>query len=609
MNKKVILVHGSFSPAMIAGRFPGTPWIFFDHGYLNRMKWERVLGADLKIDYKEDLSDISRTLRDKFVEWSSSLGRPHWGKWYWWITRLAGRNNIISRLYLYICYIEVLKRRLPVIDRSLIIISNSWNLLDAIEGYLRPRTMIIKPHVLDIMVRRSLYYFKEKLFFIAAWTIFFFRSAHELIAARLTRLGSSAKDIVYDKDHIVIHTCVDDGCMEDDKKFNDRYFTGLADYLREKGAKVSTLVWLYSIRNKDLFSVFRWFRENEESFLIPQDYYNLFDCIYSFYIIVISSMFRFTSEASRFRGTDISRLIRAEQVLQARDTGTAAFISRIKMFRKLKRMGYGLKIYADMWELKNCEVEAIIGIRSYFPECKIVGYQHVALVSKLLFSNYKTTVEEFNASPHADTAFTGSRRNRDFMINEGFPKEFIRMGPALRHQWLKKYIARENSADEREGLLVCLSLSYDASAEMLEMVHKVFANNTDHKIWIKAHPMMDINRLRRSLSFAWPAHFIVVGGGIETWLNRSNTVITSLSTAMVDSVCLGLNTVVIGRQTDIDIIPLDIVEDGDIWRVVYSHEELASAIDSFSVSKVDRTQGHIGNFFEFDIELLEEIFN
>ena len=99
IGKNVILVHGSFSPDRIAKKFSKTPWLFFDQGYLDRMKWEKALGVDLKFNYKEELKKVSHELRDEFVEWSARLGEPHWNKWYWWVTRLATRNNMTSNFY------------------------------------------------------------------------------------------------------------------------------------------------------------------------------------------------------------------------------------------------------------------------------------------------------------------------------------------------------------------------------------------------------------------------------------------------------------------------------------------------------------------------------
>lgn len=566
------------------------------------------MGAEFKVSYKEELSRVSYWLRNEYVEWSARLGRQHWDKWYWWLTHLAARNNLTSKLYLYLCYMEVLKTILAKGCGTLIIISNSWELLDTIEKRYKEKTDILKPYIPEYVIRRMSSYVKEKIFFIMAWGLFFQKSIYGWAASRITRsTDHPRKDHVYRKDHIVIHTCIDDSCIGDDGRFRDRYYPGLADYIRSKGKKVSTLIWLYNIEDKNLFNVFSWFRHSEESFLIPQDYYNLLDCLYAFFVIVRSSMLNLYGKEAYFKDTDVSSLIRYEQVLQARNTGSAYFINQIKMFAKWKGLGYKLGAYIDTWELKNCEVAAIVGIRRYYPDCKIVAYQHGALMPKMLFSNYKTTPEEFNASPHPDVGIVNCRKNMDFLCMEGFPEFFIKPGPALRYMWHKKYAMPENDVKDREGILVCLSLSYDISSEIMETVYKVFSERPDYKIWVKVHPMMKLGKLKKRLSFSWPSNYIQAEGNIDIWIKRARAVITSQSSSMVDAVYAGVKTIIIGRQTDIDIIPLDILENCKGWEIVHSHKELSKAVHNSRVS--DKTSSDSKNdvFFEFRMELLNEI--
>ena len=607
-NRKIILVHASSSPRKLAKSFPNTRWIFFGQGYLKRLEWIEALGADLKINYKDLLTELSISLKDEFISWSVRLGRPHWDKWYWWISRLANRNNLNSKFYLYVCYIEVLKRILRQDEQPLIIISDNWELMKVIDRYTQRQEVVLRPYAFRSAIGKSYSYCREKIFFVLAWGYFFIKNIYELLACRLSRTKNHPKkDYIYNKAHVVIHTCVDDGCISDDGVFKDRYFPGLADYLTSKGKKVSTLIWLYNVKNKNLFNVFRWFRSNNESFLIPQDYYNILDCLYAFFITVKSAMFKFSKKDAYFKSVDISPLIRLEQALQARDIGAAGFITRIKLFRKWKSLGYSLKTYIDLWELKNCEVEAIIEIRNHYPDSKTIGFQHNALVSGLLFGNYITTPDEFEASPHPDFGVVNSVKVKEFLIDEGFPESFLRLGPALRYSWIKKALVPQGDLVKKESILICLSLSLDISVEIMEMAFRALGNNPDYKIWVKLHPMMPKKKLMQKLSFNWPANFSLAQGTIGTWVKRAKLVITGQSSAMVDAISMGTMTVVIGRETDIDIIPLYMSENTAMWKIAYNPKQLADAVDEFYVLQDKEINSATKDFFEFRMELLNEI--
>ena len=606
VKNDLILLHGSFSHAKTAGAFFGKPWVFFDRDYSDRMRWEKALGSELRVDYKEELTGVSYALRDEFVEWSGRLGRPHWDKWYWWITGLATRNNVTSKLYLYICYIEVLKRIFEKNRAGLVVISNSWELLGVIESGWKDKANIIKPFYFEGLCGRVLYYFKEKARFILSWIGFFRKSIFEWAIARYTRLRCARKpEYVYDKNHVVIHSCVDDECIGDDGEFKNRYFPGLAKYLSGMGMRVSILTWAYNIKKKTYGQALRWFRENKEQFLIPQDYYNPIDCLRSFFVILRSSKFKFLKKDCIFRGVNIKPLINAEQMLQAGDTGTAYFINQMRIFYRWKKLGYGLKAYVDTWELKNCEVPALTAIKQNFPLCKTVAYQHGALIPKLFFFNYKTTPEEFDASIHADIGIANSEITRKFLSEEGFPRAFIKLGPALRYKWLEKYASSPSPAG-KDGVLVCLSLSMDISHEMMEIIYEALAS-ADFKIAIKPHPMMDLSAFKKSLSFSWPDNFTLVSGSMEEWIKRTKIAIVTQSSSMVETVFLKMKTIIISRPTDIDIIPLDIIKNNKPWRIADNARELVRAVkDLYNNGSEEGIETK--DLFAFDMKLLDEVF-
>ncbi|MDD5136781.1 MAG: hypothetical protein PHN63_05495, partial [Candidatus Omnitrophica bacterium] len=437
-GRKIILVHGSFSPAKTAKAFPDLPWLYFDRDNSGLAAWEGVLGAGLKVDYKEDLTKASYGLRDEFVEWSARLGKPHWDKWYWWVTGLATRSNVTSNFYLYVCYIEVLKEVLAKNGGDIIIVSNSRELLDIIGLNWKGRSVIVKPCYLEDLLKRILRYLKVRARPVYYWSRFFKRSFSEWAAARWTRFRFGRKaEHVYDKDHVVINTYVNDECMGGE--FRDKYFPGLSQHLAGKGMKVSTLIQIFYLKDRTFSQALKWFRKSKESFLIPQDYYNLWDCFGSFLTVIKSSRFTFPRESCYFRGIYIRPLIDMEQREQSQDTWLADFINQMKMFGNWKKLRYGLKIYIDTWELKKGEVPALVAIQKYFPSCRTIAYQHAALIPKLLFFNFKTTPEEFDASPHADIGIANSRVTKEFLLKEGFPGSFVRLGRALRYKWWEKY--------------------------------------------------------------------------------------------------------------------------------------------------------------------------
>ena len=602
---KIILAHSSLSPSRVKKAFPGAGWIYFGKDYLSRRRWDAQMASGSKVAYKKELTAISYDLRDEYVKWSAELGRPHWQKPEWWITTIVTRNTVCSALYQCICYLEVLKLLSEKYEGPLVVVFENHDLASAIITNFKNRFPVVFAFHLEYRILQIFERIKTLALFVFCWIAYFKNSVYEFLSSRISRIsGHPKKEFVFDKNHVVVHTCIDDGCIGDNGQFQDRYFPKLCETLEGCGNKVSTLVWLYNIKKMNAVKAFSWFRRNKRSFLIPQDYYNLNDCLRSFAFVLRSSRLCFEERSRQFRGMDLTQLIDAEQRSQSRNIWTAYFVNQTAMFKQWKRCGYGLKGYVDIWELKTCEVPAIMGIKANYPACRTISYQHSGLIPKLLMFNYKTTREEFNASPHADLGIVNGFLTREFLLKEGFPSEFVRLGPALRYMWLKD---KQPVPIDSRDILVCLSLSADINRELIETVYSALSSS-EYTVWIKPHPMMDIDKFRQSLSFPWPDNFRIAEGEIEKWILFARAVVVSQSSSMVDSFYLGIRTIVVACETDIDIIPLDVIGENNLWEVVHSPEDLARAVKKPVDDNVSGREELRSKLFEFDMGLLKNIF-
>ena len=602
---KVILAHNSLSPSRVKKTFPGAGWIYFGKGYLSRRRWDAEMVPGTKIAYKKELTTISYDLRDEYVKWSAELGRPHWQKPEWWITTIVTRNTVCSALYQCICYLEVLKVVTEKYEGPIIVVFENSDLAGAIMANFKNRFPVIFAFNLEHSILQIFERVKGSALFVFYWITYFKKSARELLASRISRIsGHPKKEFVFDKNHVVLHTWIDDGCIGEDGQFRDRYFPKLREMLEGYGNKVSTLVWLYNVKKMNLVKAFSWFRNNKRSFIIPQDHYNLNDCFRSFIFVLRSSRLRFEERSRRFREMDLTQLIDAEQRNQSRGIWTAYFVNQMAMFKRWKRSGYGLKAYVNIWELKNYEVPAIMGIKANYPACRTVSYQHSGLIPKLLMFNYKTTREEFSASPHADLGIVNGFLTKEFLLKEGFPPEFIRLGPALRYAWLKD----KRPTPDRRDILVCLSISADINRELLETVYSALSSS-EYTVRIKPHPMdTGVDKFIQSLSFSWPNNFRIAEGEIEKSILSAGAVVVSQSSSMVDSFYLGIRTIVVACETDIDIIPLDVIGENSLWELVHSPEELARAVKKPVDDNVSGHEELRSKLFEFNMDLLKNIF-
>ena len=589
--------------------FPDTEWIYFGKDYYSKIKWEKELNRKLKINYKNELKLVSNSMRDKFIEWSTQTGKNNWNKWYWWITRLATRSTLISPLYLYICYLVILKSLVRGRNSPLIIISDSWELIKVIKSNWETEFEIVIPKKIENDFKRMLYMLKEKSKCFIVWPLFLAKSIYEWIAARSTSFNLFPKKRKLAHENIVvIHTCIDDECMDTNGKFHDRYYPELARYLRKKGKKVSTLIWLFNIKRKNKFQTFNWFRNNDESFLIPQDFYNPIDCLFSM-ITVIKSGYLKIDKKCIFESINLFPLISREQQLQARNTNSAYFVNQMTMFKKMKKQGYCLDAYFDTWELKFCEVPALIALNKYFPLCKRIGYQHGALIPKLQFSNYKTTLAEFNMAPHPDVCVTNGLVNYNYLKSEGIPESILHIGPALRYMYLKEDNTQViRKGNEQYSILICTPFVLSSALEMLDICTRAFVNlKKNVNIRIKFHPMVPFEKILKIVPL--PKHFFITKLSMAEVLKDTDCLIVTDSATMVESVVKNIHTVIVGKETDIDQIPLELVDKSN-WEIVNTSQELIEHVLKLQSNNSNSYQPILKeNIFEFSMNKLDKLLN
>ncbi len=614
MQQKLILVLQEDSKEKIKKEYPNIEWIFFSRDYSHRVAWEKALGVEQKIIYKTQLTEISYAMRDEFVEFMAELGKPHWKHWEWWITPLANRSMAISSLYLYLCYLEVLKETLHHREKPLIIVLESQLLGEIIYHHFKEQIDRV------IGFNRSIAKKIKKItgdtgHFILAWGYFFLTSLIKRRIAKKSRTKNHPKpEYVFDPNHVIIHSCLSDTCFREDGSFKDLYFTGLTSYLSEHGFKVSTFVWLYNVQKKSFKEAINWLRSHQDSFLMPEDYFSLWDDIKSFFILQKSTWFKLNQKKCIYRGINVRPLLKHEQRKQKINTSLVFFTNQASMFKKWKKLGYSIKYSLMLWEHKYCEVPIVVGLKKHYPECTTFAYQPGALIPKLLFANYKITKEEFTHSPHADFGLVNSLSNLEFLSREGFSLSYLKLSPAFRYKYLENSTNQNMQADqEKNGILLVLPLMYNTAYELLKLCFEAF-QCSNYTIWVKYHPAMNFQLLKDELSHEWPKQFKVIEGLMSEWLDQSKIVIVNESGSMVESIYHNIPTLIICKETDIDIVSIDTIGPNKLgqdnsFRMIYSSDQLKEVVDQLYEDNNKNQELDTQRFFEFNMDTLLDIFH
>ena len=551
INKNIILAHADLNPEKLLKKIGQSEtrihWLYLGRNYAKLIDWEKSLGISYqRIHYAELLQDIAFKLRPLYLTWISQLGKLY-NRLSWWSSAIANKNTAVHSLYHEICYLHIVLFYEQNIKPPLLIIGESKFLLHqiALENKLKGRVKwICKPRLFFEYLDWT-----RKMFFV--WTMSLVSAFFEIRDAKKTQKGFKNFPLVSEKTRVLIHSCIDETYFSYNKPPNDRFFTILPIELEKRGYDVVILPWLYNIKRTRLQAL-KWFRHYNEKYLIPYDYYNIFDYLWAAWIVIKQAWK--PSGKQLFHNKDITLLVLGERLSQALNHEVSRLVLYYRLIEKWQKIGLKLDIFIDTFENLIGEKPQLIAFRKYMPNVKTVGFQHYISTYPLWLSMF-TNDEEKDIIPHPDKIVCNSKFTAKIFADAGFPKNKLKVGPSLRYQSLMKYSLPNEKLNN--NVLVILTIELPVIAESIHKIIEAFPYNEGINFYLKVHPMMSDTQWLSALGGKkLPTHMIKVDGVIDSWIARSTCAIVMLSTSCLEILLQGVPVVMLGRETDFDMNPL-----------------------------------------------------
>ena len=99
-------------------------WIFIGDSFENLKSVERKIGGQ-RLTINNILHACSREELKNYIKWTEEQRVKFNDSFNWWMTDLAGRNNLTTNFFLYICIIKSLKKYLAQLqEKEILIVSD-----------------------------------------------------------------------------------------------------------------------------------------------------------------------------------------------------------------------------------------------------------------------------------------------------------------------------------------------------------------------------------------------------------------------------------------------------------------------------------------------------
>jgi hypothetical protein len=520
---------------------------------------------------------IAADIHKPFNNLIDSLSRQHGKNIDWWVSSPASRNTLVSPFFHYCCCIallqELIRKKEPVSE----IITDSRAFKKILEDYLGKQGVNARVTLAQLPVKQRLKELVRPIY-----TIFGLPLKHLLLffAAKLTR---SLRKPLTSAPLILIDTFVMPGYIE-----KDRYYPGVLDALsEEEKQRVWFVPHLYGFHPWQYLSVLKRLRKAERNFISKDDFLKFGD-----YWCLWQHLFRVRKlqiKPSFFCGVDISPLVR-EELTGFRNVGSSYVpLLNYSFAKRLKETGVKLRLVIDWFENQNIDRGWNVGFRCFFSEAETIGYQGF-IVSAHYLCMYPTEVEKDSGVIPHKVAVIG--RGLAQSARRLCPDLDVCIAPAFRfqHVWQeRKYFPVAGG----HTILVALPIVISEAVYILKLLVPAANESADGvRFWIKPHPTASQSQIQSAFGSGWPEQFEFVDGDFGDCVEKSNLLVSSASSACMETLAKGIPVVIIGNSNGLTQNPIPETITEDIWRLCYNQHEVKDAIQFYQARSPEKIKEH-----------------
>jgi len=424
-------------------------------------------------------ANSGKSFQEKFVDFVARVNRNN-KSCFWWGLNFTNKNPITTRL----CdrtaqFLQIVEQLRHEDTGALVVVSDDSVLLRQVRIYARSKPITIVDAISGGADVNELIKRLTPLAVFAA----FFRAVIFSIYARIysrVRLGRKHK-------RTVVMSLLNEQSFTKDGKFHDTYFGDFLAYMQ--AAEIPFMSFLI-VTSPNYARAIRKLRRQAsdlpaaalERFLGPLALTAcLFQCLRKYYAPV-----RLKGEVA-INGIDLTYLVHAAA---RNDYGSGRYFDNVRIYYAIRSMSKKLAVdrFYYPFENRSAEKMAIIGLRKFSPDARIIGYQHASL--SLRHTNFLLSEDEHRAIPLPDSILTMGKVTRDFMIDPGgFPEKLLRIGCALRQRTYSGPLKPQKPVSR---LLVVLATNIEEYVKVIRFLDEAFGGHCPWEIWIRPHPVFSL---------------------------------------------------------------------------------------------------------------------
>lgn len=536
-------------------------------------------------------NNTATDIRYPFIEFVDSISKEFGTNFDWWVSGPASRNTFTSPLYYYCCCFVLLQELINANEIITEISTDSEAFKRIIEEYLNQIDLKINViYSLNSKQKRLKKIIKSSATIIKVSII-------QLTLFLCAKTTKNKNNINYkNNDYLtLIDTFLLPGFIDE-----DRYYPNIFDSLTEN--ELNSIYFVPSIHGFKPFqylSIINKIRLSKRRLLLKEDYLKISDYIYAWLYILRTFKFRISEQY--FYDYDFSPLL-IEEIRYFKEFG-ASFTALLnyRFPKRLKQSGIKLRLVINWFENQLIDKGWNAGFKKYYTDISIKGYQGFCSLPQYLCM-FPTEQERLSGVIPDEIMVIGEE-----MVNSSkryCPDLNVSIAPAFRYKNIRneRYFFPDKNY---YTVLVALPVNLNDSVEILNLLAKAEKQQDKNvRFWIKPHPIINQDKIKMDLRFNWPDKFTFVNGVFAEFVEKSDVVISSESTAGLETLAKGIPVIIIASQAGLSFNAMPENISTDIWKVCNTPQELSKAIRFYK----NRTNEKIKEHMKFGSWLRDKYF-
>ena len=506
-------------------------WFYIGTSYLSLIKNQKLIKGK-RVSLRKELHNEFKNQKFFILNWLEKQRKANNDSLNWWMSHIAGRNNVYTKFFNILCQTIVLKKLLSK-DKSgekvLVVCEDTFVMRLVYDNLHETYSINRKSFYLFFLVRDYFKHlshaFKSQLGNIKTFFL-------DYCYAKITKRGKIEKPIGKVN---LIHCCLDTKSFLNSEYFSCRYFTIFPRWLSKRNERVFILPWLFNVKlsRKKIFE-----RLRKENTFVPEDWLSILD-----YFRAIYNGFKSTFLIKKeivYPNLRLDALIDREHLIQLGEKSAIFW----RYIPALERWGSELStlIYYDQFYNMMHEHPIRYFLKNASLKSVSIGYYNAITSAEYLGTQSLPTEWESKIKPDY-VACTGSL-SKKLLSNWGVPNSKLISCASLRQL---KYKNEKDIIKKSKNLLILLSLEEHFSLELLTKIfsiNKFLIDDLKLKVSVKAHPMSNPEMYLKKLNIKkFPEEWHWDTRNIEKVLD-ANYCVLCMGTSAIFNAVLNKNLVI-----------------------------------------------------------------